>query len=98
MAENARNVFMVVTQCEADSTAVVLDILRKIAPDAISLSSSTFLLSNEGEGFPGYILATLDPLKVKSVKAVFICTVTYAFGSSFGRKKDSAIKAILDGI
>ena len=90
--------FIVVTQCEADSTELVLAKLREIAPDVISLSSSTFLLSTEenAEGFPGHILFALDPLKIKSVKAVFISNIDNVFGSSFGLDKDLAIKTILN--
>lgn len=74
-------------------------ILKGIAPNAISLSASTFLLSKDnGEGFPGNILFALDPGKVESVKAVATFTVTDAFGSSFGKDKDIAIKAMLDGV
>jgi hypothetical protein len=69
-----KTAFIVVTQCEADSTEIVLGELRKIALSAVALSSSTFLLSTnkDREAFPGHIVFAIDPAKIKPVKAVFI--------------------------
>jgi hypothetical protein len=98
MAETTRNVFIVVTRCNEGNTEKILGTLREIAPDAIALNGSTFILSHQGgEGFPGDILFALDPLKVETV-SVFICTVKGGIGSSFDRETVSAIKAMVNGL
>jgi hypothetical protein len=96
MAENTRNVFVVVTRCGADNTGDILGILRAISAGAVALNDSTFILEG-GDGLPGHILSALDPFEVKSV-SVLVCTVTSTMATSFGRDTDAAIKAILDGI
>ena len=89
---------MVITRCSEGSTEKILGTLREIAPNAIALNGSTFILSHEGdEGFPGNILFALDPLKVETV-SVFICTVKGGIGSSFGSETDAAIKAMVNGL
>ena len=89
---------MVVTRCNEGNTDKILGALREIAPDAIPLNGSTFILSHQGaEGFPGEILFALDPLKVETV-SVFICTVKGGIGGSFDRGTVAAIKAMISGL